>query len=248
MENDETIVAYCGFPPTPQEILARWNFDPLLIALFCIAALLLARPWQPMSRASLAGMTAWVVLLALFVSPFCALTSSLFSVRSLHHIVLTAVAAPFAAAVIGNRAPSHFFAAWIALTGHALAVWVWHVPSLYAAALSHDNIYWLMQAMLFGSAVWLWHVIRSAPPLLGVTVALATVVQMGLLGAILTLAPQPLYAPHLGTTIAWGLTPLEDQQLAGLVMWIAGAGSYLAAALVTAASLFPRSARPSTPC
>lgn len=56
-------------------------------------------------------------------------------------------------------------------------------------------------------------------------------VQMGLLGALLTFTPQPLYAWHLVTTEAWGLTPLEDQQLAGLVMWIAGGGFYLAAAL-----------------
>ena len=45
-------------------------------------------------------------------------------------------------------------------------------------------------------------------------------VQTGLLGALLTFAGRPLYAAHLSTTAAWGLTPLEDQQLAGLIMWI----------------------------
>jgi cytochrome c oxidase assembly factor CtaG len=45
-------------------------------------------------------------------------------------------------------------------------------------------------------------------------------VQTGLLGALLIFAGRPLYAAHLSTTAAWGLTPLEDQQLAGLIMWI----------------------------
>jgi len=57
-------------------------------------------------------------------------------------------------------------------------------------------------------------------------------VQMGLLGALLTFAEHPLYAPHLATTLAWGLTPLEDQQAAGLIMWAPAAALYLAGALV----------------
>jgi len=54
---------------------------------------------------------------------------------------------------------------------------------------------------------------------------------MGLLGALITFAGTPLYAPHAVSTLAWGLTPLEDQQLAGLVMWAPAAALYLAAAL-----------------
>jgi cytochrome c oxidase assembly factor CtaG len=44
--------------------------------------------------------------------------------------------------------------------------------------------------------------------------------QNGLLGALLTFFGRPLYLAYLPTTAAWGLTPLEDQQLAGLIMWI----------------------------
>jgi putative membrane protein len=58
-----------------------------------------------------------------------------------------------------------------------------------------------------------------------------TSLQMGLLGAILTFADRPLYTPHLLTTQAWGLTPLADQQLAGVIMWIP-AGVILAIAVV----------------
>jgi putative membrane protein len=45
---------------------------------------------------------------------------------------------------------------------------------------------------------------------------------MALLGAFITLSPRPLYAPHAGTTLAWGLTQIEDQQLGGLLMWVPG--------------------------
>ncbi|KPQ08741.1 MAG: aa3-cytochrome c oxidase assembly factor CtaG [Saliniramus fredricksonii] len=46
--------------------------------------------------------------------------------------------------------------------------------------------------------------------------------QMGLIGAVLTFAPQVLYPEHLPLTAPFGLTPLADQQLAGLIMWVPG--------------------------
>ena len=84
-------------------------------------------------------------------------------------------------------------------------------------------VYWLMHLTLFGAAVWLWSALLDAPgEHLGSFVAASalTTLQMGLLGAILTFASRPLYPPHQSTTLAWGLTPLADQQLGGVVMWI----------------------------
>ena len=54
---------------------------------------------------------------------------------------------------------------------------------------------------------------------------------MGLLGALIVFAGQPLYAPHFASTMAWNMTPLEDQQAAGLIMWAPAAALYLFAAL-----------------
>ncbi len=45
---------------------------------------------------------------------------------------------------------------------------------------------------------------------------------MGFLGALITFASRPFYAPHLLTTAAWRLTPLQDQQLGGAIMWVPG--------------------------
>ena len=60
---------------------------------------------------------------------------------------------------------------------------------------------------------------------------LISTVQMGFLGAVITFAPRPMYAPHFLTTIPWGLTPLQDQQLGGVVMWVPGCLAFLAVAL-----------------
>ena len=49
---------------------------------------------------------------------------------------------------------------------------------------------------------------------------------------MLTLGPHAFYSVHRGTTGAWGLTPLEDQQLAGAIMWVPGGMIYAIAALV----------------
>jgi hypothetical protein len=61
---------------------------------------------------------------------------------------------------------------------------------------------------------------------------IATMAHTGALGVLLTFASRPLYPAYVGRTAAWGLTALEDQQLAGLVMWIPAGVGYLVAALV----------------
>jgi putative membrane protein len=55
--------------------------------------------------------------------------------------------------------------------------------------------------------------------------------QSSILGALLAFSPTPWYTAHLATTQQWGLSPLDDQQVAGLIMWIPGGAIYLAAAL-----------------
>lgn len=207
----------------PADLLERWNFNPVVMA--GLAALFLAGRAVGARTLPLAGGVA--ILVMLFNSPFCALTSSLFAMRVTHHVVLTSLAAPLLAAA-QPRAGGNV-AGWT-LT-HAAMFWAWHVPSLYALALRSDAVYWLMQATLLGSALGFWRAVRAVPPPAAVVALLATMVQMGLLGALLTFSAAPLYVWHWTTTQAWGLTPLADQQLAGLIMWAAGGAIYIAAAL-----------------
>ena len=172
--------------------------------------------------------------LLLFVSPFCALSSALFSARVTHHVLLAAVLAPllvYAFPEQRSRWPGSL-ALWTGV--QAVAFWLWHAPGLYAEALSSPALYWIMQLTITGAAIGFWAAVRRASSLSGVAALLVSTVQMGLLGALITFAGNPLYAPHFFTTEPWGLSPLEDQQVAGLIMWAPSAGLYLAAALAIA--------------
>jgi putative membrane protein len=232
---------YCGGAPLPAELLARWNLDPLLIAVLLLAT---AAGWRARDVAGfrlVPFMAAMAVAVLLFVSPFCALTSALFSARTLHHLALTAIVAPLLAAALPMRRVPGGVALWTLI--HAATFWAWHAPAAYEAALSNVAIYWLMQASLLFTALALWRAIRAAPIPAAIGALLATMVQMGLLGALLTVTGAAIYAPHYLATIAWGLAPLEDQQLAGLIMWAPGAGLYLAAALLLLSRWFAREQR-----
>lgn len=226
---------YCGAAPLPGEWLTRWNFDPLLIAGLIAAAL----GWHLAIGRQAPGRRKWfaaafALVLILFVSPFCALTSALFSARVVHHVLLTTVVAPLLvlslpASRMRLPGPLVFWTA-----AYALIFWAWHGPGLYSLALSSDAVYWLMQGTLLVSALGFWSALRRSTEPASVAALLATMVQMGLLGALITFAANPLYAPHFASTLPWGLDPLEDQQLAGLIMWVPAAAIYLAAALVIA--------------
>lgn len=63
-----------------------------------------------------------------------------------------------------------------------------------------------------------------------------TAVHTSILGALLTFATSVWYPAYLNTTAAWGLTPSEDQQIGGLIMWIPAGVVYLAAGLVLMAA------------
>lgn len=233
---------YCGVPPAPDELMARWNVDPVLSTTLAAAGLgwWVWRARGGRARDGVAVMSLAVLLVA-FVSPLCALSSALFSARVVHHGLLVAVAAPLLA--FAPARPWRILPLPAATLAHGLLFWIWHAPGPYAWALSADAAYWLMQGCLFLSALAFWAAVRRGPALAAAGGLLLTTMQMGLLGALISLAGAPLYAPHLLTTTAWGLSALEDQQLAGLIMWAPMAGAYLAAALV----LVGRQLRPPLP-
>ncbi|OGN45128.1 MAG: hypothetical protein A2623_10670 [Caulobacterales bacterium RIFCSPHIGHO2_01_FULL_70_19] len=217
---------YCG--PAPAGGEWRWNLDPVLIAVLLAAAAAFA--WRARGRERALGLAGVGVLAVSFVSPLCALSSALFAARTVHHVLLVAIAAPLLAWALPARRTGSLA---LATAAQALVFWTWHAPGAYAWALSHDAAYWLMQASLLATALWFWAGVRRAPAPAAVVHLLIAMVAMGLLGALLTFAGQPVYAPHLFTTTPWGLTALEDQQAAGLIMWAPAAAVYLAAALLT---------------
>jgi len=219
------MTSYCGAPPHPYDWIQRWNFDPVLLVALAVAAAVALRSPQP--RFALASVG---VLTVAFVSPLCALSVALFSVRAVHHVLLVAVAAPLAALAFRGRASTHVSIAFVLSTA---TLWAWHLPSLYDRALGDTTIYWLMQLSLLGTATWFWRELFAAPPVSAWMASVFAMAQMGMLGALLTFARVPLYATHAGATLPWGLEQVADQQLAGLVMWVPGVIPYaLATALI----------------
>lgn len=213
---DLTNIAYCGPAPVPGEIWAAWNSDPLLVgALFGAAA----AAWMQGGRERGKLLAAIGVLALAFMSPFCAMTSALFSARAAHHLVVIAIAAPLFASAITNHWRIPLTPTFIAAT---VTLWAWHVPAFYTAALTETWLYWLMQLTLLGTATLFWRALFTAPAPQALIAIAATIGQMGLLGALLTFAPEPIYLHHMVAPVAWGLTPLADQQLAGLIMWVPG--------------------------
>jgi putative membrane protein len=120
---------------------------------------------------------------------------------------------------------------WIA---HALALWVWHVPVLFRAALGSQGLHELQHFSFVTTALLFWSglLFARAGPHRGLAVLylFTTTVHTGVLGALITFAGQPLFAP--GILAAPLPEVLRDQQLGGLIMWVPGSMVYVAAGLV----------------
>ncbi|KQU06113.1 hypothetical protein ASG68_25655 [Rhizobium sp. Leaf453] len=193
----------------PADLLSRWNFEPWALVILGALALCAGRN-RP-------GAAAVIVLAFAFLSPLCALSSALFSARVVHHVLLVAVAAPLFALSRPARVTTGVGLPFLQAT---VALWLWHAPVAYDAALGNMVVFWAMQATLFGSAVLFWRAVFSQPGGSGAGWVFLAYLAMGLLGAILTLAPNAVYATHATAPLLWGLSALSDQQLGGLVMWM----------------------------
>jgi putative membrane protein len=218
-------VPYCGLPPSPGALLERFNLDPVLIgalSAFAIAHALSVRD----TRSRTYAICGWLVAALAFVSPLCALSVSLFSARIAQHMILLLIAAPLIA--LGGAKWRR--ALWTGAAAFLVALWVWHMPTPYDATFTSTSLYWSMHITLFGSGILLWRALLYHPARrvgLVLMVGLLTSTHMGLLGAVLALARRPLFFPHFATTQLWGLTPLQDQQLGGTLMWVPGIALFL---------------------
>lgn len=195
----------------------------------------------------------WVALVVALVSPLDALSDALLSAHMVQHELLIVVAAPlivFGAPAVALmwilppaprktlfetiRRPA-VLAVWAALTApatawllHAVALWVWHLPELYEAALEDGLVHATQHVCFFATAaLFWWGIAHGRYARLGYGAAVlyvfATALHSGILGALLTFSQTPWYASYVPTSAdgrIWGLTALEDQQLAGLLMWV----------------------------
>jgi len=232
-----------------------------------------------MARAASFG-AGWLALALALVSPLDAMGSHLFSAHMVQHEVLMILAAPLLVigrplavwtwalpvawrAPVGRMARQPAVAAtWDLLTYapvawalHGIALWVWHMPPFFEAALHSQAVHTLQHASFLATALLFWW-----PPLGGASRAghgssmlylFTTMVHTGALGALLTFSTVPWYPAYAASTPALGFDLLEDQRLGGLIMWVPAGLAYLAVALAAAARLLqgdePRTASGAIP-
>jgi cytochrome c oxidase assembly factor CtaG len=196
-----------------------------------------------------AGLVAITVAL---ISPLDRLSDESFAAHMLQHELLMVVAAPAIGYGAGHLAliwlmPARWRRrAWrwaatpLASTGaaclaHAAVLWLWHMPLLFDAALRHEGLHVVQHLSFVATGAWFWASLahgRYGRAGFGAAVVylFATAVESGALGALLVFSPLVWYLIDAAALAAHGLTPLEDQQLAGLLMWVpaslifAGAG------------------------
>jgi cytochrome c oxidase assembly factor CtaG len=128
---------------------------------------------------------------------------------------------------------THPVTSWVVVTA---TVWAWHAPSLYQAAVRDPTLHLAEHASFLAAAILFWWVAfqPSGPRRLArgadVLYVCAGALQSGALGALMVFASTPIYPLYAARTAAWGLSPVSDQQMAGLLMWVPSFLIYLLAA------------------
>jgi putative membrane protein len=203
------------------------------------------RWWQ---AAAFAG--GWTSLVIALVSPIDKLSEILFSAHMTQHEILMVVAAPLfvigrplvpilwampkswrspvANAVQNGPIAKIWYwltAPLIATVLHFFALWMWHAPALYEATLRNDYIHGFEHAcFLLTAALFWWALIHGRYGRLGYGIAVlyvfVTSMHSGALGALLTFSSRVWYPYYERAGLKWGIDAIEDQQLAGLIMWV----------------------------
>jgi putative membrane protein len=114
---------------------------------------------------------------------------------------------------------------WVATTLQAAALWAWHLPSLFDRALRSEGWHAAQHLAFFTTALIFWSAMIGPRRSAWVSAAclFATSMITGALGAFMALSLSPWYGPYAALGLAaFGLTPAQDQQLAGVLMWVPG--------------------------
>jgi putative membrane protein len=192
----------------------------------------------------------WLSLALALTSPIHELGEQLFSAHMLQHEILILISAPLISAAhpgatcLWAFAPRHRaeIGGWVqriensrlvrfissplnAWVLEAAALWLWHIPYLYQATLTSDWIHAAQHLSFLGTAVLFWSALygvgRAVMSYGAATLyVFGTAVHCSALGALLTFSTVLWYPAYAETTGHWGLTPLQDQQLGGVIMWV----------------------------
>jgi cytochrome c oxidase assembly factor CtaG len=227
-----------------------WTLEPGAVLLLTLATGVYVRRWRhARAQAGPAAADGWrlasflggiAVTGAALMSPIDRLAEQAFVMHMVQHVLLLDIASILL--LLGltkvilrpatrrlrrlEESAGPFARPAFAVVLYVVVMWVWHVPALYDAALEHPAIH-VLEHLAFASAglLYWWHLLSPLRTRLrfggmGPVVYMAsTKLLVGLLGIGLTFAPHALYAFYEQQSI-WGLSPDEDQALAGAVMAI----------------------------
>jgi cytochrome c oxidase assembly factor CtaG/cytochrome c2 len=186
----------------------------------------------------------WIAAGVSLLGPLDRWSDILFSAHMAQHEILMLLAAPLM--VLGRpyiamlwALPSRNTVAaiarlpiWERITGplfvlvlHAVVLWMWHVPFLFEAALQREWVHVVQHLGFFiTAALFWWALLHGRYGKLGygigVLYVFATAMHTQILGALLTFGSRTWYPTHAARTAAAGLNPIDDQQFAGILMWI----------------------------
>ncbi|HUZ47563.1 MAG TPA: cytochrome c oxidase assembly protein [Terriglobia bacterium] len=247
-------------------LLTAWDWEPSVIvgcAGLLVAYAVAAR--LKFSKAALCFAAGVLILFLTLVSPLDTLSDIYsFTAHMLQHMLLILVVPPLLLLGIPKemakralrypwvRRAEEFLSkpllAWSLGVG---ALWVWHWPPLYNAALGSEHIHILEHlSFLVGSTIFWWPVISPVEelrlrPLAAVAYTFGACSAHTVLAILLTFAPLGNYPAYINPPDPygilpiirgqWGLTPLADQQWGGLLMWVPACLVYLSFILATLA-------------
>lgn len=224
-----------------------WTFQPLVVAGLLLSLSLYsigtARLWRHAGAGrgvrwwqAAAFLGGWLSFVIALVSPLDKLSKILFSAHMTQHEILMVVAAPLLViarplvpivwALPQSWRPKITFGKFWTFLGtpfiatllHAVALWVWHVPVLYEAVLHHEYMHGVQHSSFFlTAALFWWSLIHGRYGRVGYGIAVlyvfVTMLHSGALGALFTFSSRLWYP-------SYARAGLEDQQLAGLIMWV----------------------------
>jgi len=175
------------------------------------------------------------------LSPLHHLAERFLWIHMVQHELLMVIAAPLlvlgkpvqaGSFIVPLRVPRWLGDPLLAWMLHAAAIWVWHIPGLFERATASEALHFAQHASFLGTALLFWWTVL-APLQAGAMPSLfTTMLHTGALGALMTFSRASWYAGY----------GLEDQQLAGLVMWIPAGLAYPVAALWIGSRWLRRSA------
>lgn len=150
--------------------------------------------------------------------------------RGLPKSIKRGVVVPIAASRSMRHAYRFLTQPLIVFVLYSVSIGVWHiVPSWYDAAVGNQLIHDIQHVTFLGGAFLFWWTVIDPAPLharmgylLRIVYVIAAGTYQGVLGAFITLADTPLFSTYVDVRPVFGISPLADQELGGLIMWMGG--------------------------